>query len=67
MSNEEKPGCSCSVGAVSVGSILAAFLSVVLNQSFWWALLHFFCGWFYVLYALACRHKEIWPAMKNFF
>jgi hypothetical protein len=33
-----------------IGSLLAAMLSYYVNQSFWWALLHVFFGWAYVVY-----------------
>lgn len=36
----------------SVGGIVAVILSYAINESFWWALLHAFCGWFYVMYWL---------------
>ena len=32
------------------GSLVALVLSWVTNHSFWWALLHFVFGWFYVAY-----------------
>lgn len=52
---------------ISVGAIIAAVLSAALNHSFWWGLLHFFCGWFYVLYALCARSREILPALRTMF
>ena len=40
-----------SVGSgYGLGSILAAILSWTVNHSILWAILHFFCGWFYVIY-----------------
>ena len=36
-----------------IGGLIASGLSYVVNHSFWWALLHFFCGFFYVAYWLA--------------
>ncbi len=33
-----------------IGSALAVALSYVTNHSFWWAVLHFFLGWVYVIY-----------------
>jgi hypothetical protein len=50
-----------------LGSILAAVLSASLNHSFWWGVLHFWCSWVYVLYALLCRSKEILPALRAMF
>lgn len=35
-----------------ISGALAAGLSYVTNHSFWWAVLHFFCGWIYVIYNL---------------
>lgn len=52
---------------VMIGNILAAVISAALNHSFWWGLLHFFCGWLYVLYALLARSNEIVPALKIMF
>lgn len=63
MSNDNS-GCGCSFG---LGSIVALVLSVALNSSFWWAILHFFFGWFYVAYAVLFRTKEIWPAIQRMF
>ena len=50
-----------------IGSLTACFLSVILNHSFWWAVLHFIFGWFYVLYVLLCRAHEIVPGFKDTF
>lgn len=54
-------------GCFGLGSILAIVLSAALNHSFWWGLLHFFLGWFYVLYVLLVRSREIVPALKAMF
>ena len=54
-------GCGC------LGSVLAAVISAALNHSFWWGLLHFFLSWIYVLYALIVRHREILPALRQWF
>lgn len=59
---------SSQVGLGGVlGGIFAAVLSASLNHSFWWGLLHFICGWFYVLYALIARSHEILPAISQMF
>jgi hypothetical protein len=50
-----------------IGSIVSMILSAVLNHSFWWAILHMFFGWFYVLYAILCRSHSIIPAFKAMF
>lgn len=55
-----------STGAF-LGGLFAAVLSAALNHSFWWGVLHFFFGWFYVLYALIARSHEIFPAIKQMF
>jgi hypothetical protein len=41
-----------SVSDIGIGGPIAAILSALKWHSFWWAVLHFFCGWFYVLYYL---------------
>lgn len=46
---------------------IAALISYALNHSFWWAVLHWFCGAFYILYAICIRGKEIIPAVKALF
>jgi len=38
-----------------IGSALAAILSYVHNHSIMWAILHFFCSWLYVAYAVLTR------------
>jgi len=47
-----KSGCGCCGGGVfgSIGAVLAAILSWNVNHSIWWALLHAFLSWFYVIY-----------------
>lgn len=35
---------------VSIGSILAAYLSWTKNKSILWAIIHFILGWLYVIY-----------------
>jgi hypothetical protein len=60
--NQNSAGCS-----VGLGSVLAVVLSVALNHSFWWAVLHFLFGWLYVIYALLVRSAEILPALRRMF
>ena len=36
-----------------IGGLTAAGLSYAVNHSFWYAVLHFFCSYFYVAYWLA--------------
>jgi hypothetical protein len=58
-------------GSTSIGcglsGVIAAVLSYALNQSFWWAVLHFFLSWLYILYVVFTRSKEIVPALKSMF
>ena len=58
---------SSSGGCIGIGSACAVILSVALNHSFWWAVLHFIFGWFYVLYAVLFQTKQIVPALKQMF
>lgn len=60
--NSSSAGCS-----FGFGSIVAVILSVALNHSFWWGLLHFILNWAYVLYVVLFRTKEIIPALKHMF
>jgi hypothetical protein len=61
MSNERNVGC------FTIGGVCAVIISAALNHSFWWGLLHFFLGWFYVLYTVFFRTKEIIPSLKSMF
>lgn len=49
------------------GAVISTVLSWALNHSVGWAIFHFFCGWFYVLYALLVRTREILPALRAMF
>lgn len=40
-----------------LGSVLAVVVSWTVNKSVAWAAVHFFFGWFYILYA-CCAHTE---------
>jgi len=35
---------------ITLGSLLALVLSWTSNHSIIWCIIHFFCGWFYVIY-----------------
>ncbi len=59
--NTSSVGCGC------LWSIPACIISYALNRSFWWALLHFFCGGFYIIYVVFARGREIGPALKWMF
>lgn len=37
---------------ITLGSLLAVLLSWQHNHSVVWAIIHFFCSWLYVIYAL---------------
>lgn len=50
MSQEVRYVSSSSTGASIVWFLIGAFLSWVVNHSVFWALVHGFCGPFYVLY-----------------
>ena len=54
-------------GCIGLGSVCAVILSAALNHSLPWGIFHFFCGWFYVLYAVLFRTKEIVPAIQAMF
>jgi len=41
-----------SGGGITLGSLLAVILSWSINHSVGYAILHFFCSWFYVIYWL---------------
>lgn len=49
-----------------LGFVISFIISYAMN-GFWWALLHGFCGWFYILYAVIFRTKEIIPALVKMF
>lgn len=44
---------------ISFGSIIAVMLSYALNKSVWWAILHFFLAWIYIIYAVIFRFSDI--------
>lgn len=66
MSSDEKSSTSSGCG-IWVGSVVAVILSVAINHSFWWGLLHFVLGWIYVLYVVLFYTKSIVPALKDMF
>ncbi len=43
---------SCGSTGITLGGLLAVMLSWAVNHSILWAILHFFCSWFYVIYYL---------------
>jgi len=53
MSSRES-SCTAS-GGIGIGAVLAVVLSWIANHSVGWAILHFFCGWLYVIYWALCK------------
>lgn len=47
MENNKQTSCGCSIGTTGV---IAALLSWVVNHSILWAIIHAFCGIFYIVY-----------------
>ena len=41
------------------GHVLSVVISFIINKSFWWGLLHFFMGWFYVVYYILSRYADL--------
>lgn len=41
---------SAAGGGITLGGLLAVILSWSANHSILWAILHFFCSWFYVIW-----------------
>lgn len=41
-----------ATGGIGLGALLAVVLSYTKWHSIGWAILHFFCGWLYVIYYL---------------
>lgn len=56
MSEEKNTNVTVGTG-ITLGSALAVGLSWYINHSVGYAILHFFLGWFYVIYAL-CQYSE---------
>ena len=43
---------------IGVGKLLAFVMSLARNGSIGWAIIHLFCGWFYVIYWLVTGGKK---------
>jgi hypothetical protein len=56
MSDDSSGSVTISLGG-TIMAVVAAAMSWVVNKSIGWAVVHFFCGVFYVLYA-SCAHTE---------
>ena len=46
----ENSSSSATTAGIGFGCALAMVISFGLNKSIWWAILHGFFNWFYVLY-----------------
>lgn len=46
-------------GGCGIGCFAGMLLSYAINSSIPWAILHFFIGWIYVIYALLFRFHDI--------
>jgi hypothetical protein len=42
-----------------IGTPLAVLCSIIVNKSVFWAIIHFFFGWFYVLWALVVHLEKL--------
>lgn len=42
-----------------LGSLVAVLCSIIVNKSVFWAIIHFFFGWFYVVWALVVHFGKI--------
>ncbi len=62
-----EPVRNSNSGFGCLGAIAASVISYSLNHSVGWAIFHFFCSWFYLLYVVFARTKEIVPALQKFF
>jgi hypothetical protein len=51
-----------SVG-IGAGHVLAFGFSAIVNKSVGWAILHMFCGWFYVIWAVAIHGETLSAAL----
>lgn len=54
---------SYSLAGYSLGSILAVVLSVIVNKSIFWGVVHLWCSWAYVVWAFVL-HRDV---IKAFF
>jgi hypothetical protein len=48
---------------ITIGAILAPTLSWITNHSVGWAILHFFCGWLYIVY-WAIAHSVVYAWLQ---
>lgn len=52
MSDKSKKGCGCALWGGALAGVIAAILSFMVNHSLFWALVHFVCSGFYIIYWL---------------
>ncbi len=52
---------SSTAGGITLGGLLAVILSWTVNHSVVWCILHFLCGWFYVIYWLFEYSSRVTP------
>jgi len=52
MSIRNKKGCGCILWGGGLAGVVAAILSLIVNHSLGWAVIHFFCSGFYIVYWL---------------
>jgi hypothetical protein len=55
-SDNDSKGCGCGIGSFGIGSIIAAIISYSTWHSVFWALIHGFFGWVYIIY-FAIKHN----------
>jgi len=48
----KKKGCGCVLWGGGLAGVVAAVLSFLVNGSILWAVIHFFCSGFYIVYWL---------------
>lgn len=56
-----------NIKGFSIGAVIAAVISYVLNHSIWWAIFHCLFNWMYIAYAFIAYSKVILPALKLMF
>lgn len=51
---------------LGLGSLVALFLSFVVNKSVIWGVIHFMCSWLYVMWAFVVHTQTITSWFKQF-
>lgn len=57
---------SVRTAMIIIRCMMAAVLSSAVNHSFWWGLLHFFMGWWYMVYWMIV-HSNALEVIKGAF